>query len=138
MKKFFQLFNFFGAKTIDGGKGNKMLYLKVSTVENFNKYLEEIKNAGFEKISNREINGNIFCTLTSKKEYVYAYYLKYNGSIKDICDNLFIHRNTIIYRIQKIEELTKCNLHSFVDSFRLYSLHTIYQILTKEEIDALA
>lgn len=82
MKKFFQLFNFFGAKTIDGGKGNKMLYLKVSTVENFNKYLEEIKNAGFEKISNREINGNIFCTLTNKKEYLYAYYLKYNGSIR--------------------------------------------------------
>ena len=67
----------------------------------------------------------------------YEAYIKYNGSIKDICDNLFIHRNTIIYRIQKIEELTKCNLHSFVDSFRLYSLHTIYQILTKEEIDAL-
>lgn len=67
----------------------------------------------------------------------YEAYIKYNGSIKDICDNLYIHRNTIIYRIQKIEELTKCNLHSFVDSFRLYSLHTIYQILSKAEKEEL-
>lgn len=63
----------------------------------------------------------------------YDAYLKYNGVIKDICDNLYTHRNTIIYRLQKIEEITGYNLHKLEDGFRLYSLHIIYQILTEKE-----
>lgn len=67
----------------------------------------------------------------------YDAYLKHNGVIKDICDNLFIHRNTIIYRLQKIEEITGYDLHKIEDSYRLYSLHVIYQILTKKEKEEL-
>lgn len=75
-----------------------------------------------------------------KKEILfetYDAYLKHNGVIKDICDSLYTHRNTIIYRLQKIEEITGYNLHKIEDSFRLYSLHIIYQILTKKEKEEL-
>jgi len=34
------------------------------------------------------------------------YYLKYNGSISSVSDKMFIHRNTILYRMKKIKELT--------------------------------
>lgn len=67
----------------------------------------------------------------------YDAYLKYNGVIKDICENLYIHRNTIIYRLQKIEEVTGYDLHKIEDGFRLYSLHVIYQILSKKEREEL-
>lgn len=75
-----------------------------------------------------------------KKEILfetYDAYLKHNGVIKEVCDSLFIHRNTIIYRLQKIEEITGYNLHKIEDGFRLYSLHVIYQILTPKEKEAL-
>lgn len=34
-----------------------------------------------------------------------ATYLKYDGHIKTISEKIFVHRNTVHYRIRKIEEL---------------------------------
>lgn len=39
-------------------------------------------------------------------------YLKNNGSVKETADELFIHRNTVNYKINKIEELLNMNLSS--------------------------
>ena len=40
-------------------------------------------------------------------EYVRTleYYLKYNGSIRQVADAMFIHRNTISYRMNHIREI---------------------------------
>jgi purine catabolism regulator len=38
------------------------------------------------------------------------YYLKYNGSIRQVADAMFIHRNTISYRMNHIREITGCPL----------------------------
>lgn len=39
-----------------------------------------------------------------------AAYLRYSGSSRDICAELFIHRNTLTYRLRKIEELLQLDL----------------------------
>lgn len=39
-------------------------------------------------------------------------YLNHNGSVKDTADELFVHRNTINYKINKIEELLDIDLSS--------------------------
>lgn len=41
---------------------------------------------------------------------VLGYYLECNGSVQDTADRLFVHRNTVNYKIHKIEELMCCNL----------------------------
>ena len=37
-------------------------------------------------------------------------YIKYDGHIKTISEKTYIHRNTVHYRIKKIEELLGCDL----------------------------
>ena len=40
-------------------------------------------------------------------------YLKYNGAVNELSEKLFVHRNTINYRIKKIEKITNNNLSDF-------------------------
>lgn len=37
-------------------------------------------------------------------------YIAYDGSVKAVSDELFIHRNTVNYKLSKISELLDCNL----------------------------
>lgn len=37
-------------------------------------------------------------------------YLKYSGSVKETADELFVHRNTVNKKINKIEDITGCDL----------------------------
>lgn len=37
-------------------------------------------------------------------------YLEFNGSVKEVASKLFYHRNTINYKLKKIEEILQCNL----------------------------
>lgn len=47
-------------------------------------------------------------------------YLEYNGSIQATADALFLHRNSINYKIRKIEELLSCDLSSTKERTKLY------------------
>lgn len=40
-------------------------------------------------------------------------YLQYNGAVNRLAEELYVHRNTINYRINKIEEITKRDLSDF-------------------------
>lgn len=42
-------------------------------------------------------------------------YLDENCNVTTTAERLFIHRNTLKYRLRKIEELLNCNLHNFKD-----------------------
>ena len=42
-------------------------------------------------------------------------YLKENCNLTIAAEKLYIHRNTLTYRIKKIEQLLKCDLHNFED-----------------------
>lgn len=41
---------------------------------------------------------------------VLRYYLEFNSSVKEVASKLFYHRNTINYKLKKIEEILQCNL----------------------------
>ena len=46
---------------------------------------------------------------TSLRETLEAY-LRYSGNTRETCRELFIHRNTLTYRLRKIEELLHVDL----------------------------
>ncbi|WED21250.1 helix-turn-helix domain-containing protein [Vibrio sp. JC009] len=45
---------------------------------------------------------------------------EHNGNLKDCANSLFIHRNTLRYRLDKIEEITKISPHHFAGLAELY------------------
>lgn len=46
-------------------------------------------------------------------------YLIENCNLTIAAEKLYLHRNTLTYRIKKIEELLNCNLHNFEDCLRI-------------------
>ena len=40
-------------------------------------------------------------------------YMTYNGSINQVAEELFVHRNTVNYKIKKIEQILNVNLADF-------------------------
>lgn len=46
-------------------------------------------------------------------------YLVENCNLTIAAEKLYLHRNTLTYRIKKIEELLNCNLHNFEDCLRI-------------------
>lgn len=47
-------------------------------------------------------------------------YLSHNGSVKSVAEELFIHKNTIVYRMGKIRELLGAELEEGNERMRLY------------------
>ena len=39
-------------------------------------------------------------------------YLKHNGSVKETADELYVHRNTVNYKLNRISEILNLNLSS--------------------------
>ncbi len=63
-------------------------------------------------------------------DVVLSSYLKNDGSVKATSEQLFIHRNTVNYRLGKIEEITDMNLSSTSDRLQLTVGLMILHILT--------
>ncbi|WP_338010409.1 PucR family transcriptional regulator [Bacillus sp. SB47] len=49
-----------------------------------------------------------------------------NGEIGETSSRLFIHRNTLNYRLRKVEIATGCNPKRFDDLFKLYTAITLF------------
>ena len=54
----------------------------------------------------REHNGEYIATLEA--------YLNCGGSIKAMSEELYIHRNTILYRMANIKRLLNCSLETYI------------------------
>lgn len=58
-------------------------------------------------------------------------YLKYNGSVKETAEEMYVHRNTINYKIRKIGELLGISLSDYEAlarlnvAFKLYDIHSM-------------
>ena len=89
------------------------IYEKDTLIEQFflnnidSYYLKQFIENSIGKITNEKLNDplNMYNTLYE--------YLKTGCNSLQTADNLFIHRNTLRYRINKIEQLLNCNLNSF-------------------------
>lgn len=66
---------------------------------------------GMEKFS-EEILGSLKAydaiNGTDLMKFLVAYF-EYNGSIKDLSENLFLHKNTVLYKIRKMEGILDCS-----------------------------
>jgi len=54
-------------------------------------------------------------------------YCRHNMNLSETARNMYIHRNTIIYRLQKITELTSLNTNNFEHCMLLYTAMRYYE-----------
>lgn len=60
------------------------------------------------------------------------YYLRYDGNQQLMAKNLYMHRNTISYRLTKIKELIQCDLLSFEEKLPYMLAYYIKEMKIKE------
>lgn len=87
-----------------------------------NKYLDELINYSDKK------GGDLFHTL--------RIYLEHNGNIPSAAEELFIHRSTLTYRLEKIESIIGMSLTNSEIRFNLllaYKLYDLYKTTAKYE-----
>ncbi len=58
-------------------------------------------------------------------------YLETNGSVNQTAAQLFVHRNTVNYKLGKIEELLSCDLSEFYQRVKLQLALMVYRLLKK-------
>lgn len=58
-------------------------------------------------------------------------YLENNGSVNQTAEQLFVHRNTVNYKLGKIEELLSCDLSEFYQRVKLQLALMVYHLLKK-------
>ena len=46
-------------------------------------------------------------------------YFLYEGNLKKISENMFVHYNTVVYRLQRIKEITNKDLNKYADRLNL-------------------
>lgn len=69
--------------------------------------------------------------LSSDEIKTAMYFLECNLNISETARKLYIHRNTLIYRLDKIQKDTGFNLRIFRDALEFYLLLLIYKTLDK-------
>ncbi|MGL5383119.1 MAG: CdaR family transcriptional regulator [Culicoidibacterales bacterium] len=55
-------------------------------------------------------------------------YMENNGDVSKVSQKLHIHRNTLQYRLDKIEEVTGKNFNNILDLFELYIISLAYKL----------
>ncbi|WP_346899338.1 PucR family transcriptional regulator [Clostridium sp. UBA7503] len=86
---------------------------------------EDFKNTTLEKLKayDYEKNTDLYKTL--------LVYLKNNKSIQHSAEELFIHRNTMRIRLQKIFELTHVNFNNVEEIFNIYLAYKVNEFVNK-------
>lgn len=67
---------------VDVGDECVMIYAKDTALEDFREYCGELVKAGFELYGKREIEGNEFDAYVKEGVFAYAYYSKYNNTVR--------------------------------------------------------
>ncbi len=78
---------------------------------------------------------NIIAPLTEHENYevlasTFVAYCKYNLNLSEASRNMFTHRNTIIYRLERIKEITSLNTNNFKHCMLLYTAIQCYEETT--------
>lgn len=59
-------------------------------------------------------------------------YLKHNGSVKDTAEEMYVHRNTINYKVHRIGEILGCSLMDYEVCARINVALKLYDIMYQE------
>ena len=62
-----------------------------------------------------------------------TFLLDCNSEIKATADIMFIHRNTVLYRLNKMRALIGCDLSEMPMAYDIYLAAAIYRLQHKEE-----
>ncbi|MBQ7924057.1 MAG: helix-turn-helix domain-containing protein [Clostridia bacterium] len=109
----------------DGGVYSYREFVLVKMLEDLsesklNEYLSDLTDDNFREIlENEEI-------LSTAEEF-----LRSNLNVSETSRNLYMHRNTLLYRLDKIEKATGLNIRVFSDAVSFRVLTLIYHLLGK-------
>lgn len=59
-------------------------------------------------------------------------YLEQNGNIKKTSDHLFIHRSTLLYRLEKIKDILQLDIDDFETRFNLMMTYKLFDLQQKK------
>ena len=82
------------------------------------KYFSDLTDESFREIFEDEE------MLTTAEEF-----LQSSLNVSETSRNLYMHRNTLLYRLDKIEKATGLNIRCFSDALSFYVLTAIYRLL---------
>lgn len=103
--------------------GVYVMLKNLSTVENVRRYYHPAFRILQE--SDEKDEGCLLPTL--------RIFLSTGQSIKDTAEKMFLHRNSVIYRLGKIRELTSADLHDPETCFRLRLSFVIHELFPEQE-----
>ena len=109
-------------------KGNVHSYREFILV----KMLEEVPESKLEKYLSEFTDEN-FKELFEDEEMLSTAeeFLQTSLNVSETSRNLYMHRNTLLYRLDKIEKATGLNIRSFSDAVSFRALTLIYKLLGK-------
>lgn len=120
--------------------------LSTINIRGMNEYILKYKDIGIYSllfnINNRDVieayyNSRLSGVLeydkinSSSLAFTLETYLDENCNVTATAEKLFIHRNTLKYRLRKIEELLNCNLHNFKDCAGLQIAFDSKKVISK-------
>lgn len=111
-------------KTLEAGKkinSNTNLYNYNDLTVLLEILLSEVPQKSFEKLHEKLLTffeHDSFDILS----HTFLIYCKCNMNISETARNLFIHRNSLIYRLEKIQKLTNLDISNFENCMPLYML----------------
>lgn len=102
--------------------GIYQLLFYIDDTSKIDDYVKEILNP--LRIYDKKNNQNLIDTLRE--------YLKCGQNVSQASQNLYIHRNTMIKRVEKIEELLGCSIKNAEVTNQLYNAVKIYDLFLKK------
>ena len=94
------------------------------------KALSELPEATKEKYVKTVLDRN-YRDVTADEELMAAAdaFLQYSLNISEASRNMYVHRNTLIYRLDKLEKLTGLNIRNFADAVTFRTACLIHKML---------
>jgi hypothetical protein len=92
----------------DIGDSSRMLYVRNTTAEEFNTFLDRMSEAGLNKFASREAGKNLFATFTSEKSVINA---SFNASTREARITVDKAYDMTIFTEQKYEKICEPAVH---------------------------
>lgn len=105
---------------------------KISFCDFCNTVIEMLNPDERVLLNDKFLTSDIISVMKDKEliECINAFF-KNNLNISETSRNAFLHRNTLLYRIEKIHKLTGLNIRNFEDAMSFRILTMIYEKINK-------